>query len=168
MLHSSRPAACSSERRAGLVEQIGSPTELYDRPANTFVAGFIGSPKMNFIKGSVQGVADGAVTIANPAFHGGALTVPIASARRLETGMPVTVGLRPENLELGGARPLLDLKAEVSENLGGSTQVYAATPEGNIVTILAPGRPAMARGDALPVGLVEQVDAAGTEAGAAL
>ena len=56
----------------------------------------------------------------------------------------------------------------LSENLGGSTQVYAATPEGNIVTILAPGRPAMARGDALPVGLGSGRIYLFDEAGAAL
>jgi lactose/L-arabinose transport system ATP-binding protein len=139
--------------RAGLVEQIGSPTELYDRPANTFVAGFIGSPKMNFIRGAVRDVGNGVITVANPAFRGGALTTPSAPARRLEPGMPVTLGFRPENLEIGNGRPLLDLKVEVSENLGGSTQVYAATSDGSIVTILTPGRPALARGDALPVGL---------------
>jgi lactose/L-arabinose transport system ATP-binding protein len=139
--------------RSGVVEQIGSPTDLYDRPANTFVAGFIGSPKMNFIQARVQAVDPRGITVGHGAFAGGTLTVPRGSARPIEVGALVTIGLRPENLVIGSANPLLELVADVSENLGGATQVYAAAPDGSAVTIVAHGRPEIGRGDRLPVGL---------------
>ena len=56
--------------KAGKVEQVGSPSELYDRPANIFVAGFIGSPRMNFMPVQVVGT-DGGLTLKHAAFTGG-------------------------------------------------------------------------------------------------
>jgi lactose/L-arabinose transport system ATP-binding protein len=139
--------------RGGRVEQIGSPTELYDRPANTFVAGFIGSPKMNLLSGRVRAAEEGAIVVEHPAFRTGVLNVPHAASRPLQVGAPVTLGLRPENLELGSADPFLDLSADISENLGGTTQVHGRSPGGEMVTILAQGRPRLSPGDKLPVGL---------------
>jgi len=139
--------------RSGVVEQIGSPTDLYDRPANTFVAGFIGSPKMNFIRARVEAVDPQGITVSHEAFAGGTLVAPRSSAGAVEVGAPITIGLRPENLVIGSANPLLELVADVSENLGGATQVHAAAPDGGIVTIVANGRPKIGRGDRLPVGL---------------
>src|SRR5918993_254106 len=139
--------------RGGRVEQIGSPTELYDRPANTFVAGFIGSPKMNLLSGRVRAAEKGAIVVEHPAFRTGVLNVPHAASRPLQVGAPVTLGLRPENLELGSADPFLDLSADISENLGGTTQVHGRSPGGEMVTILAQGRPRLSPGDKLPVGL---------------
>ena len=66
--------------RAGLVEQIGSPTELYDRPANIFVAGFMGSPRMNFIPATVSATGTGSLVLDNAAFVGGTLSVETPSA----------------------------------------------------------------------------------------
>ncbi|MFO1150637.1 MAG: sn-glycerol-3-phosphate ABC transporter ATP-binding protein UgpC [Alsobacter sp.] len=139
--------------RAGLVEQIGSPTELYDHPANTFVAGFIGSPKMNFLPARVRAATAEAIEVEHPAFAGGSYAIPHAAGRRPASGEPITVGLRPENLQLGGARPILELAADVSENLGGATQIYASAPDGAALTLLAPGRPSLTRGEKLPVAL---------------
>lgn len=139
--------------RSGLVEQIGTPTELYDRPANTFVAGFIGSPKMNLIPGKVQAIEGKDIIVAHPAFQGGHLSVPLAGSRVPEPGAPITIGLRPENLELGGARPILEIAADVAENLGGATQLYGSLPGGTTLTVLAQGRPPVAFGDRLPIGL---------------
>ncbi len=138
--------------RAGLVEQIGSPTELYDHPANTFVAGFIGSPKMNFLTAVVRSVSAGAIVLEHPAFAGGELSLPQAPASAPAPGDSVTVGLRPEHLQLGGT-PILELSVDVTENLGGSTQIYASASDGSAVTLLAPGRPALKPGEKLPVGL---------------
>ena len=78
----------------GIVEQIGSPLELYDRPRNLFVAGFIGSPSMNLIPGQIgpagnNFIADGGVT----------LDIGQASISR-EAGMPAVLGVRPEHLTL--------------------------------------------------------------------
>ncbi len=76
--------------RDGIIEQVGSPLELYDRPANIFVATFIGSPAMNLI----EGVCDGrSIELA-----GGSLPVP--GSLGVKPGTPVTVGTRPEDIEL--------------------------------------------------------------------
>ncbi|BBE74609.1 ABC transporter ATP-binding protein [Oharaeibacter diazotrophicus] len=138
--------------RAGQVEQIGSPTELYDRPANTFVAGFIGSPKMNFIEGVVASAGEATVEVAGETFAGGRARLPARAGHRARAGDKLLVGFRPEHLEIGAAAPVLRLTADFSENLGGSTQVFArggAEP----VSILAPGRPAVKPGDTLDLGV---------------
>jgi len=72
----------------GIVEQMGTPLELYDRPDNLFVAGFIGSPAMNFIKGRIEG--DGFVS-------DGGLRLPITTAAPASAGKPVVYGVRPEH-----------------------------------------------------------------------
>ena len=81
----------------GRIEQIGAPLELYDRPANTFVAGFIGAPSMNFMEGVVAEGASGLV--ARVQDHEFAL----ASTNGVSPGQKVTLGVRPENTELAEA-----------------------------------------------------------------
>ena len=76
--------------RDGRIEQIGTPLELYDTPANTFVAGFIGSPSMNFLQGRV---VSGGVDLD------GGDRIPIAS-QSLPEGRPVICGIRPESLSI--------------------------------------------------------------------
>jgi len=139
--------------RAGLVEQIGTPTELYDNPANIFVAGFIGSPKMNFIEAKVAAQDATGIILAHPAFTGGTLHSPVNEATRPNVGTIVTIGLRPDNLAIGSASPILQLTADFAENLGGFTQIYATAPDTPTLSILSPGRPAIQRGDTLPVGV---------------
>ncbi len=96
----------------GIVEQIGAPLELYDRPANLFVAGFIGSPAMNFIKGKV----DGAGFRADAGF-----TLPMQAAPSASAGRPAIYGLRPEHVRLDGGG--IDAKVHVVEPMGSETQV---------------------------------------------
>ncbi|MFO1146925.1 MAG: sn-glycerol-3-phosphate ABC transporter ATP-binding protein UgpC [Alsobacter sp.] len=101
----------------GIVEQMGAPLELYDRPANLFVAGFIGSPAMNFIKGKVRAGTP-------PTFEaekGGSL--PIATAPQGSDGRPAIYGIRPEHFALtsGG----LPAEVVVVEPTGSETQVVA-------------------------------------------
>jgi multiple sugar transport system ATP-binding protein len=101
----------------GYVQQVGRPLELYDRPANTFVAGFIGSPGMNFLPAKVA--------------KGGKVDAVLADGQklRLPDGLPLsdddalTIGLRPEHIKLvdDGA---LKAEVEVVEPLGLSTQFY--------------------------------------------
>ena len=151
--------------RAGKVEQIGTPTELYDRPANMFVAGFIGSPKMNFIPANVASVDGRTARVAHPAFVGGDVHVTLHGGRPVAAGDAVTIGLRPEHLSLGGAMPLLSVTVDFAENLGGSTQIYATAPDSPTITVMAGGRPAVSPGEALPVSLgsghIYAFDAAG-------
>ena len=84
----------------GRIEQVGSPLELYENPANRFVAGFIGSPAMNFLKGRVA--ASRRATWRASSCRSGR-RVDIRLARRIEVGAEVTVGVRPEHLRLANA-----------------------------------------------------------------
>src|SRR3712207_2570037 len=83
--------------QSGIVEQAGTPLELYHHPRNLFVAGFIGSPKMNFLPATITSIADSAVTIQ---LAGGAsLVVPVRPGRQT-IGDKVTLGVRPEHMRL--------------------------------------------------------------------
>lgn len=108
---------------AGYIRQIGAPLELYDRPANRFVAGFIGSPSMNLMEGTIR---EGGIDI------GGTL-VAIPSGPGLENGRKVTFGIRPEDLVLSNA----GLKATVSvvEPTGSETHVVSRMAMGDIVSV---------------------------------
>ena len=100
----------------GIVEQIGTPLELYDRPNNLFVAGFIGSPAMNMFKGTIRGGAAPHFETAD------GTRLPLASAPPGSDGLAAIYGIRPEHLTLGG-----DLKPQVTviEPTGSETQVLA-------------------------------------------
>ncbi len=82
--------------QGGIVEQVGSPLELYHHPCNLFVAGFIGSPKMNFLSVTVAAVNDSGTTVKLP----GDATVTIPVKPRLSVGDRATLGIRPEHLRL--------------------------------------------------------------------
>ena len=138
--------------RAGLVEQIGSPTELYDRPANTFVAGFMGSPRMNFINTTVSAAGSGSLVLDNTAFVGGKLSVNTPAASKVKVGDTVTIGLRPEHLDIAAPVPILALTLDFAENLGGATQLYASGV-GEPLIILAAGRPDIKTGEPIKVGI---------------
>ncbi len=112
----------------GNVEQVGSPLELYHRPDNVFVAGFIGSPRMNFLQTTVAGVEDGGVRCALPG--GGAVMVPVDGAGAAP-GEPVTLGVRPEHLALGrGGETEIGGQVEVVEQLGESHLVHLEVTDG--------------------------------------
>jgi len=81
----------------GLVEQAGTPSDLYERPANRFVAGFLGSPRMNFLAGALDGTENGDARVR---LAGGALVAVAAAGPRLATGAPVAFGVRPEHLRV--------------------------------------------------------------------
>ena len=109
----------------GIVEQIGAPLELYDRPANTFVAGFIGSPAMNMIDGNVS--ADGGgVELAGS----GRIAVP---GLRATPGQKVRFGIRPEHLTLGDAG--IASEVVVVEPTGADIQVFAKSAAGSLMAI---------------------------------
>jgi len=103
--------------RDGLVEQIGDPLDLYDHPANTFVAGFIGSPAMNMIPGTAR-AAGGALAVE---FDGG-VTLPLPAGARADDGQPVLYGLRPEHCAIEAAG--LPVEVVVVEPTGADTQLY--------------------------------------------
>ncbi|WP_298817572.1 sn-glycerol-3-phosphate ABC transporter ATP-binding protein UgpC [uncultured Roseibium sp.] len=103
--------------RDGRVEQIGAPLELYDNPDNTFVAGFIGSPSMNFVHGKVA-VRDGAKLFVSD----GGLELPLPETAAAE-GQAVTYGIRPEHIRIGAGG--VPMKVVVVEPTGSETQVFA-------------------------------------------
>jgi multiple sugar transport system ATP-binding protein len=96
----------------GVVEQIGAPLDLYDRPNNLFVAGFIGSPAMNFLRGRIEG--DRFLTE-------GGLKLPLRSARPAWDGKPTLYGIRPEHFRLGADG--IPVTVAVVEPTGSETQV---------------------------------------------
>ncbi|ODT70376.1 MAG: sugar ABC transporter ATP-binding protein [Pelagibacterium sp. SCN 63-23] len=114
--------------RSGIIEQAGAPLELYNNPRNLFVAGFIGSPKMNFLNASVEG------------------TSLKASGTEIALGRDVsgakTLGIRPEHITLteGSGVKFADVRVDLVENLGGQTVLYATTSDGQSLTIVLEGQ----------------------------
>ncbi len=122
--------------RAGKIEQVGRPLDLYNDPDNRFVAGFIGSPAMNFVAGVVDGA--GSVTA-------GGLVQPVTTGSALPAkGSAVSVGLRPQHLRIDSAGTTH--RVELTEALGGVSYVHLTAPSGEKLVIerheqlsLAPG-----------------------------
>ena len=111
---------------AGIIEQIGSPLELYNRPANSFVAGFLGSPRMNFFRGKIAGVAGGRVSVTASGVEG-ALELGLSpDLAPPSAGDDITIGVRPESFsETDNADWTIPAKVAVIESLGRETLLYA-------------------------------------------
>ncbi len=140
--------------RAGRIEQQGSPIDLYDNPDNMFVAGFIGSPRMNFLEGRVTAVEGDSLTVALDAFDAPALKVR-RRGNGGAVGQTVSVGIRPEHFAdaaLGGST--LTATAQVVEQLGGVSYVYAVGKDGETkVTIQQKGHSGIPDGAPITVGI---------------
>ncbi|MEO6853281.1 MAG: sn-glycerol-3-phosphate ABC transporter ATP-binding protein UgpC [Rhodoferax sp.] len=119
--------------RAGKVEQVGAPLEVYDNPANTFVAGFIGSPKMNFLDGKVRGAEGPLCQIELPGFGGIVVSIPFTGPVPA-VGTEVSVGVRPEHFREDGDGHL-QLTIDMLEHLGGETFAYARAESGSLMVI---------------------------------
>jgi multiple sugar transport system ATP-binding protein len=111
----------------GIVEQIGTPLDLYDKPENQFVAGFIGSPAMNFLKGNVK--LNGTAGFVGP----NGVKLPLAGAPSGSDGRPAVYGIRPEHFTLSddGA----DAEIVVVEPTGSETQVFAKIGGEDVVAV---------------------------------
>jgi multiple sugar transport system ATP-binding protein len=112
--------------RDGRIEQVGAPLELFDRPVNLFVAGFIGSPSMNLLKGVMRKGDKPAVDIAGTLF-------PIASGNAAQDGQAVVYGVRPEHLEIHPDG--VPAKISVVEPTGSETLVFLRFGEGEMVAL---------------------------------
>jgi multiple sugar transport system ATP-binding protein len=114
--------------RLGVIEQAGAPLDLYNNPRNLFVAGFIGSPKMNFLTASADGT--GVKTAGNVL----AVNKPVAGV--------TTLGVRPEHITIadGSGIKLADVRVDLVENLGGQTVVYATTTDNQPLNIVLEGQ----------------------------
>ncbi len=110
---------------AGVVQQVGTPIELYQRPANRFVAGFIGSPKMNFIEVEITGISQGSARVRSDISE---FEVPAATSTT-SIGEKLTLGVRPQHLRLDDNGPLIGTVAVV-ERLGSETIVNADLADG--------------------------------------
>ena len=138
--------------RFGSIAQVGTPMELYHRPRNRFVAGFIGSPRMNFIPAQVVGVEAAQVMVRLPA-TGETLAVA-AGGCRLQAGQGVTLGIRPEHLDLAdGNSSALTREVVLVERLGEQTYVHLDEPGGQPLVAKAPGNASINRGDRLRFGV---------------
>jgi multiple sugar transport system ATP-binding protein len=111
----------------GIVEQIGTPLELYDKPDNQFVAGFIGSPAMNFLRGKVK--VNGATSFEGP----NGVKLPIAVPPANSDGRPAVYGIRPEHFTI--ADDGADAEIVVVEPTGSETQVFAKLGGEEIVAV---------------------------------
>ncbi len=120
------------QMRAGKVEQIGAPLDLYDNPVNQFVAGFIGSPRMNFL--AAESLGGGRLRLPN---QGGA-EIGLAAAQGLAAGQKAVLGIRPEHFAAAGQGDCdLHLAIDVAEHLGATSYLYANTKAGEPVVVQA-------------------------------
>jgi multiple sugar transport system ATP-binding protein len=131
--------AGAAVQRDGSVAQYGAPLELYHRPVNKFVAGFIGSPKMNFVAARLQQpeAAGARVRVGECEFRAE------VDASRLAPDAGVTLGIRPEHVQIvapGGGNELAGLVAFI-ENLGEASYIYVRLAGGELVTVRESGNP---------------------------
>ena len=128
----------------GCIEQVGSPEDLYDRPANLFVAGFIGSPSMNFLTGAAQ---EGSVLLVD-----GGLRLPLLPG--IAVGRRVTLGVRPEHVRLLGAQETNAFAAQVIsvEPTGMDTHIVCEV-NATLLTVSVRERTRPLRGDTLYLAL---------------
>jgi multiple sugar transport system ATP-binding protein len=114
---------------AGRVEQVGTPLDLYNNPGNLFVAGFLGSPKMNFLAGEVAAVGMGEVVVRLPA---GTIVKAAVDGASTQIGAAVMLGVRAEHMVFAGAGGIGSNRIEVNvahvEHLGDASIVYATMP----------------------------------------
>jgi len=113
---------------AGRIEQVGSPLELYEHPDNVFVAGFIGSPKMNFLEATVASADSGAAVVR---LQSGAQIRCVVDASRAAVGDKVTLGVRPEHFEAaapGATDNVIATSVTFVESLGSTTHAYCDYP----------------------------------------
>ena len=128
--------------QAGAVEQVGSPLELYHHPRNRFVAGFLGSPRMNFLPANVHALRPDGAAVGLP---GGAVIEVRIRPDGLRTGQDVTLGVRPEHLVLADDGPIRG-EVVLAERLGSQTFLHFRVGGGELLTIQADGdHPARAR-----------------------
>ncbi|WP_118180225.1 ABC transporter ATP-binding protein [Paraburkholderia phosphatilytica] len=122
--------------RFGSIAQQGKPLDLYHHPRSRFVAGFIGSPRMNFIDATVAHVMTDRVMVVL-AKSGEQIDVCV-DGQRLQRGQPVTLGVRPEHLAIGHAQQSVQGVTVLTERLGEHSYLHVEHPCGTLV-VKAPG-----------------------------
>ncbi|MGJ4931784.1 ABC transporter ATP-binding protein [Bradyrhizobium sp. HKCCYLS2038] len=131
---------------AGRIAQVGTPLELYNHPSNVFVAGFIGSPRMNLLPAMVAaddgtlrlGIGEREIAMPRPASH-------------LAVGQSVTLGIRPEHVEIAPDAGMLTVSVDLVEQLGGESFISATAPGLPQITLRQHGQSRLRRGDAIAI-----------------
>lgn len=133
----------------GRIEQVGSPLALYEKPANTFVAGFLGMPKMSFLEATVLDSNQEGILLDLKS--GKKLALPV-SEQSTSLSTKATLGVRPEHVIL--CRPgegIMDVKVDVAEHLGSDTYCYAQTTQGEKLTIRVDSQQSVTAGQTVGV-----------------
>jgi len=128
----------------GRIEQVGKPLELYNTPQNLFVAGFIGSPRMNLIEATVT---------EGPALVAGAARIALPANAPVRPGDKVSAGFRPEHIEIVDGAGDIAVTVTFAEQLGGETYLYCAAEGLPQITVHRPGQLPFEKGAALTLRL---------------
>jgi ABC-type sugar transport system ATPase subunit len=115
----------------GMIHQVGKPETIYSRPADEFVAGFIGSPTMNILTGSIKEESGRTV------FHSSGLKIPLDLRWAHLKGKDVKLGIRPEDIVFGSGKDSIDIEPEIINNLGSDTYIHGKIA-GHGITIRIP------------------------------
>ena len=121
--------------QAGRVEQVGSPLELYHHPSNIFVAGFMGSPRMNLLPASILSADGEGVTVQTA---GGIVVTAPVDTTGIAPGTGVTLGIRPEHITVNANGPIAG-HAIITERLGGLTLLHVELPDGQMLVVQTDG-----------------------------
>ncbi|MFB9911919.1 ABC transporter ATP-binding protein [Rhizobium paknamense] len=132
----------------GRIEQVGAPLELYNRPANMFVAGFVGSPRMNFLEGRVEADAEGGLKLSM-----GEVSLPLPQGMSgLQAGESIHLGARPEHIVLGqSGLSLGEARVDLVEQLGGQTILYVTTASSQPLAVALQDQQAIRAGERVPL-----------------
>ncbi|MBN8629771.1 MAG: ABC transporter ATP-binding protein [Rhodobacterales bacterium] len=119
----------------GHVAQVGRPLELFHRPANLFVAGFIGSPQMNLLPAQVAGQGADSISVS---LNGATLTIPMSGPHPVDSAQPVTLGIRPDRLEIA-VEGELSGTVRLAERLGTENHLHIDLDSGGQVVVITGG-----------------------------
>ena len=133
--------------RDGRIEQTGRPLDIYNRPANKFVAGFIGSPRMNFIQAQVKRCSVSEVCVTAGGLDN--LILPLSGAD-LSAGDVLSLGIRPEHFELD-QKGEWTIYVDVVEQLGGTSFVHGHLPTGEALSIAVNGQTDVFQGQSIQI-----------------
>ena len=134
---------------AGRIEQVGSPLELYHRPNNLFVAGFIGSPKMNFLKVKVAAGEGGSAVVNLPG-----ATIALPADGKAMAGGEMTFGLRPEHIDAEGKGDVvIEGTVKLAEYLGSETLFFVMLADGSELAVKADGLARQRPGEMIRLGI---------------
>jgi ABC-type sugar transport system ATPase subunit len=131
--------------RAGRIEQVGTPLDLYNRPANRFVAGFIGAPRMNFLDATLAAGEEGGLAL--PLGGKGGVIGYAAGAVAARPGEAVTLGIRPQHIGVGAAEDGVPAVVRLVEALGSETIVHTDLADGRPLLAVLPGQHRLVPGE---------------------